>query len=788
MHILPPSLLISIRTLWKNKTFSILNIAGLAIGITCAALIFLWVENEYSYNTMFPKKDNLYRVLEIQTYEGKPQVFIGTPLPFAEAVVKDIPGVRSAARVYMDDRYRRLFSLGEKGVNEQGKYADPSLFSMLDMPFVYGSNTFKDLHSVAISASMSRRFFGDANPVGRLLKVDNKEEYMVTGVFKDPPSNSSFKFQWVIPFKVYADAQSWSIYWGANGAETYLELEPNANVALIDKTLNGYLHAKDPGVKTQCFLFPVKDINLRFKFANGHQEGGKITYVRLFSLIAWIILAIACINFMNLSTARSEQRAREVGVRKTMGARRNKLILQFIGEALLLSYAAVAVATILLNLCLPYFNNLVHEQLSLNLLTPYHLSGLLAIGALTGVAAGSYPAFYLSSFNPVMIFKGLRMKTTGGNIFIRKGLVVAQFSASILLIICTIVIYQQVRYVNRMDLGYEKSNLLYLQLHEQASLHPEALRQELLKTGVVQNAATSDFPITAIWSNSDGYKWQGMDPTQNVLITAEGVSPSYLSTMHVRLKAGRDFYPAPGVDSANVLINESLAARMGKAGQVGAQIDDNRKVVTVVGIIKDFVYNDFYQSWGPLMIYCPPSPPSDILNVSLKSGQNLQDALPKVARVIKTFSPAYPFEYTFLDEEVAKQFKTEELTGKLAAVFSLLAIFISCLGLFGLAAYTAERRTKEIGIRKVLGASVTGLVGLLSGEFLQLVVISCLVAFPLAWWAMHRWLADFAYRTDIHWWVFCLTGAGALAVALGTISFQAMRTALASPVDSLRSE
>ena len=794
---IPPSLTIAIRTLWKNKIFAVLNIAGLAIGITCAALIFLWVENEYSYNRMFPKRDNLYRILEIQTYESKPQVFQAAPIPLAEAIKREIPGIRNTARTLLTNQFRLLFSLGGKGINEQGKYADSSLFSMLDLPFVYGNRgtAFTDVHSVVISASMSRRFFGDVNPLGRTLKVENQQEYTVTGVFKDLPSNTSFFFQWLIPYKVYADAQPWAPYWGANGADTYVELDPEADVAAVNRRLKGYLGVKQPGLTTQCFLFPMRDWNLRAKFTDGKPDGGKIAYVRLFSLIAWIILLIACINFMNLSTARSEQRAREIGVRKTMGARRGKLILQFIGEAMLLSYAAVAVSVVLLNATLPYFNELVHEQLSLDLLSPLHLGVLLGIGALTGFVAGSYPAFYLSSFNPVTVFKGLRLKTSVGSLFIRKGLVVTQFSVSILLIVCTVVIYQQIRYVNRMDLGYEKDNLIYLELKGEASKHTEALRSALLKTGVVENAATSAFPVTAIWSNTDDYKWQGKNPSLDVLISQQTVSPAYLATMHIRLKEGRDFYPNPGADSNNVLINESMAAQMGKEGRVGALLTNgdgraanDSRPMRVVGIIRDFVYNDFYRSWGPLVVYCDPASATSILNISLKRGAGLEGALTKVGGVMKQFSPAYPFEYTFLDEEVAGQFKTETLTGKLAAVFSLLAILISCLGLFGLAAYTAERRTKEIGIRKVLGASVTGLTGLLSRDFLRLVCFSCLLAFPLAWWAMQRWLSNFSYRTALHWWVFLLVGAGALVIALATVSFQAIRVALASPVDSLRSE
>jgi ABC-type antimicrobial peptide transport system permease subunit len=387
----------------------------------------------------------------------------------------------------------------------------------------------------------------------------------------------------------------------------------------------------------------------------------------------------------------------------------------------------------------------------------------------------------------VTVFKGLRGKA--GSLFVRKGLVVVQFSVSLVLIISTVVIYQQIRFVNNMDLGYARDNLIYMDLKGEAAKHTDALRTALINTGVVQNAATSAFPITAIWSNTDNYHWEGKDPSLDLLISDQRVSPAYLATMNVHLKEGRDFYPGPGVDSGNVLINEALAAKMGSQGHVGALIrDESGRTVTVVGIIKDFVYNNFYRSWGPLVIYCDPAGSNGVLNIALKRGVDMEAALAKVGQVMKRFEPAYPFEYTFLSEDVSRQFKTEDLTGRLAAVFSLLAIGISCLGLFGLAAFTAERRTKEIGIRKVLGASVPGLAGLLSVEFLRLVFLACLVAFPLAAWLMTRWLSDFEHQAGLHWWVFALSGLGAVLIALGTISYQAVRAALASPVHSLKAE
>jgi putative ABC transport system permease protein len=778
----------TIRSLLKKRTFSFLNISGLAIGISCASLIFLWVEDELNFNHNFSKRDNLYQIYENQTYEGKISTFHATPGPMAKVLKNEITGIKNAAR--LSGTGNQLFALGDKSINEPGDYADSAIFSMLDIPFLYGhsADAFKQLHSLVINETMSKKFFGELNPVGKTLRMNNEQDFVITAVFKDLPKNSTFQFQWLAPMENVEHKQPWMQVWDANWAHTYVELQPSANIALVNKKLSDFIDTKHKGNNTVCFLFAMNDWNLHDSFSNGKQDGGRIQYVKLFSLIAWIILLIACINFMNLSTARSEQRAKEVGVRKVMGAGKDKLITQFIVEALCMSFIAVIMAIGLIYLALPSFNTLMEKELRVFISDPLHITYLIAIGMITGLIAGSYPAFYLSSFNPIAVFKGIKIKSGMGSGFIRQSLVVIQFSISIILIIATVIIYQQVQHVKNRELGYNKNNLVYVELQGKLDEHFTSVYHDLKQTGVVKNASLSDYPVLQIWNNTDNYSWQGKDPSKNPLITWENVDAQFISTMNMKLTAGRDFYAASAQDTNNVIINEAFARQMGKEGRVGGIISDGgKKNYQIVGIIKDFLYNTMYQPGAPLLLYNHPLG-THYISIRIKPGADLPDALARIEKVLKTNSPEYPVQFKFVDDDFDQLFKTETLTGKLAGVFATLAIFISCLGLFGLAAYTAERRIKEIGIRRVLGASTSGLVGLLSKDFLQLVGFSCLIAFPAAWWASNNWLQSYAYRTTITWWVFAMAGGSAMVVALITVSFQAIKAAMANPVTSLRAE
>jgi ABC-type antimicrobial peptide transport system permease subunit len=522
---------------------------------------------------------------------------------------------------------------------------------------------------------------------------------------------------------------------------------------------------------------------------DGKEVPGRIKYVNLFSLIAWIILLIACINFMNLATARSEQRAREVGVRKVLGAAKGKLIAQFIGEALFMAFLSTLIAVIIIYLSLPAFNTLVEKQLTLDIFNPLHFGGLLLITLLCGLIAGSYPAFYLSSFNPVTVLKGLKLGSGGSAGFVRKALVVLQFAISVTLIISTIIIYQQIQHVKNRDLGYNRQGLIITGLSGNMKENFGVIKNDLIRTGVIQNASLSNNQVLQLGSNTGDFDWPDKDPNKQVLITVEGVSPEYISTMSMHLKAGRDFYTDIKSDSNNIIINESLAKLLGKKDAVGSIVtrDGGKEKYTIIGVINDFVYNSMYAPAAPLILYSDTSN-VNVLTVRLKQNADIKTAVAKAETVVKADNPGYPIEFNFIDEQFNQLFKTETLIGKLAGVFAVLAIIISCLGLFGLSAYTAEKRTKEIGIRKVLGASTSGLASLLSKDFIKLVLISCLIAFPLAGWMMYDWLQDFEYHIQINWWIFLVAGLLASFIALFTVSFQAIRAAVANPAKSLRTE
>jgi len=775
------------RNLWKNKGYSFLNIGGLAVGIACAGLILLWVEDELTFNHYFSNRDNLYKIKDRQTYDGTTFTFDATPGPLAQGMKSEIPGIKNTARSTWGDNL--LFTLNDKVIYEQGNYVDAPFLTMFQLQFIKGNakDAFAQLHSLVISETMAEKFFGTTDVIGKSLKVDNKQDYIVSGVFKDLPENVSFRFHWLASFKIFEDQNTWLQQWGSNGVITFVETQPNANMKTINNKLYNYVEGKQKGATAKMSIYPMSRWRMYDSFENGKEVPGRIKYVNLFSLIAWIILIIACINFMNLSTARSEQRAREVGVRKVMGASKGKLIGQFIGESLFLSFISAFLAVVLIYLSLSAFNGIVEKQLAVNIFEPTHIAALILIAVFCGLIAGSYPAFYLSSFNPVNILKGIKLKNGGSAVYIRKGLVVLQFSISVILIISTVIIYQQILHVKSRDLGYKKQDLVYTGLQGKMKSHFNAIKNDLQATGFVQNACQSNSRILQLGSNTADFQWEGKDPNKQVLITIEGVSPEYVSTIGMKLKAGRDFYSDMKADSNNIIINEAMAKVMNKKDIVGRILNWNGSNITIVGVVNDFIYNDMYSTPAPLIMYADTSN-ANVMSLRFKPGTNLTAALPAIEKVIKTYNPGYPFEYNFVDAEFDKIFKTETLIGKLAGIFSILAIFISCLGLFGLAAYTAERRTKEIGVRKVLGASTQNLAALLSKDFLLLVFISCLIAFPLAWWAMKNWLQTYTYRVEIHWTVFVLSGVLALMIAVLTVSFQAIKAAVANPVKSLRTE
>jgi len=774
------------RNLWKNKTYSFLNIFGLAVGIACAGLIFLWVEDELNFDAVNLRKKYLYQVYQNQTSQGKILTINATPGPLAKGLKDEIPGIVNTCRTTWQQT--ASFTLGEKNIQGNGLYADAMIFSMFTLNFLEGKpdHAFDQLNSIVLTEQMAKRIFGDnKNIVSKTVSINNSE-YIVTGIIKDLPENSTLQFDWLSPFQIHYNNNQWLQYWGANGIQTFVELDPQSDVTVLNQKLKDYIHSKDPKVLSVPFLFAMKDWRLRSDFENGKVSGGRIQYVKLFSIIAWVILIIACVNFMNLATARSDKRAKEIGVRKVLGAGRNRLISQFLGEALLLSFLSVLLALTFIYLLLPSFDALVQKHLDMDLNNPVHAMAIISICLACGLIAGSYPSLYLSSFNATSVLKGFKRKVDSA-VFTRKTLVVVQFSISIILIISTLVIYQQIRHIKNRPLGYDRNNLIEIGLTDAIKKNFTAIRQDLLATGNIENAGQSMLPILYMGSTTPDFSWQGKNPNDQILLTQDWINPEYIPTTGMHIIKGRNFYPLSKQDSASVIVNKTLADIIDRENAIGKIITRGKRRYTIVGVTSDVIYKDMYGNGSPMIFLTYPEN-YNYLSVRIKNNTDTKAALAKMNSVIKKYDPDHSSDYQFVDENFNWMFQTEMLTGKLSTIFAMLAIIISCLGLFGLASYTAQQRTKEIGIRKVLGASVTSITSLLSKNFLQLIAISAIVAFPIAWWSMNKWLQGYAYRTHISWWIFVLAGVLAVVIALITISFQSIKAAIGNPVKSLRTE
>jgi predicted permease len=784
------------RNLFQNKTYSFLNVFGLTIGFVCAALIFLWVEDEVNFDKFNAKKDVLFYVQENMKYDTYVFTHGSTPGLLGPAIQEEIPGIANTCRTN-EGRTSLLFSINDNPVYASGKYVEPSIFDMFTLPFIQGNaiNAFKELHSIVLTEKTAKKFFGnETNIVGQTIKVDNEQDYIITGILKDIPENSSLKFEWLMPFKIYYDQNPWLENWRNNGISTYVELKPETEVTSVDKLLIDFIHLREPTSLARPFLWSMNDWRLYNDFENGLPTGGgRIEYVQLFTLIAWIILIIACINFMNLATARSEKRSREVGVRKVLGARKIGLIAQFTSEALLLSFLASLLAILIIILVLPFFNLLVEKQLGLVDNLSGHLGTLLLLTLLCGIIAGSYPSLYLSSFKPVTVLKGLTSKD-GGTKLVRKGLVIVQFSASIILIIGTIIIYQQIQHVKNRPLGMDKSNIITTNVVGDIAKNYASIKNSLFDTGLIEHVALSDYNMLYGGNNTSSLTWDSKSPDANILVSTRHVSPDFMKTSGIKVLGGRDFQPNDTIESLsqNIIITRSFEKLMGDESAVGKIIrwknhpEGGSNVV--VGVVNDYVYGNMYGKPDPVLFFPVPPTYTRTMYIRTKEQSETKEALAKIGAILKKANPAYPFDYRFVDEQFNQMFRSEMLVSKLSRLFAILAILISCLGLFGLAAHDAERRTKEIGIRKVLGASVSVITVLMTKEFVRLVILSCVVAFPLGWWVMDKWLLQYEYRIGLNWQVFVLVGLMAIVIAIITVSFQSIKAAMSNPVNSLRTE
>lgn len=780
---------LTFRNLWNTKGYSFLNIFGLAVGIAAAALIFLWVEDEVD-DAAFPNKENVYIVKSKQFFDNFTSVFSSTQGPLGPAIAEEIPGIEKAVR--MDWGTKSLFSIGDKKMYREGKHVDPGFIELFSVEFLYGdpNTALNELNSIVLSESSAQNLFGNLNVVGQTIRIDSKEDFIVSGVVKDLPKNHSYKFDWLLPFKKFERDNKWLETWGNNGIITLVQTASNVDVAGINLQMKHFVKEKAnwDTYTSENFIYPLTRVKMYNWFdKQGNEIDGRIKYVRLFSLIAWVVLLIACINFMNLSTARSEKRAKEVSMRKVMGASQRSLVRFFLGESFVYAFLAMLLAIFIVWVALEPFNNMVNKDLKMQLLSPLHLGFLILITFVCGLFSGSYPAFYLSSLKPLTALKGAKRKR-GSAGMIRQGLVVLQYTAAIVLMISTVIIYKQIQHAKNRDIGFEKSQVITTLLKGDMHKHLEVLKEQLLTTGGVDKVGLSDTNILSIGSNSSGFDWKGKDPNSNVLVSMSTIDADFIPSLGIQMLDGRNFHSNLKSESLSIIINETLAKQIQEDGLVtGENILWNGEQHSIVGVIKDFVYNDVYSNTEPLVMF-PFEEDYGFLYIKTKASADLIELLPKIENIIKSQASEYPFEYKFLDESFDRYFQSEMLIQKLSGVFAVLCIIISCLGLFGLAAYSAEIRAKEVSIRKVLGASVSGLILMLNKEFLLLVLLSVIIASPVAWWIMNSWVANFEYHVNISFEIFIITGLLAMLIALLTISSQALRAATSNPADVLRDQ
>jgi putative ABC transport system permease protein len=784
----------SLRNLWKNRSYSALNIAGLAVGVACASLIFLWVEDEVTFDHDVPNRSHIYKVMENEFHNGVAYTSSSLPGPMVAVLPAEVTGIKNASRI-TGYQNTALIIANNKTFYEKGEYVDSAFLSIIDPPLLRGSaeTALNDLHSLVVTERMALKFFGTADVLGKTISLDKDQLFTITAVIQNPHPNSSFAADWFARYELLETKYPWLTDWGAMAALTLVELYPDADVQAINNQLTKVLRDRNPEKTNTCFLFPMNDWHLYNSFSNGSPDGnGQIRYVRLFTLIACIILLVACINFMNLATARSEQRVKEVGVRKTLGAGRSMLVSQFLSESLMLAFVSVGVSVAIVYLVIPSFNSMVGKELTLRLNDEWHIGALVIVTLTCGLLAGSYPAFYLSSFNPIYVLKGMKIKAGFGSGFIRKGLVVIQFVVSVTLMIATVIIYQQIEFTKHRDVGYTTGQTIYLEMRGAVRENFNAIRTELIRKGVAENAAMSVKPVFRFgWYDDSHFSWQGKDPNNNLSVLTEAVTPEYISTVGMSLKEGRDFHADAATDIHSVIINETFAKLISDHSAIGEEIVQGDNHMKVIGVVKDFVYGNVYSKvHSPVILTANPDASNflRILTIRLNGSSNLQGNINEIEKVMKAYNPEYPFEYYFMDAEFDKLFKTEALAQNLSGVFGALAVFISCLGLFGLASYTAQQRSKEIGIRKILGATVNRITTMISADFLRLTGFSFIVAFPIAWLIMDRWLQSYEYRTPIYWWVFAGVGLITLACTLLTVGFQTWKAALKNPTEVLRSE
>lgn len=787
-------LTIAWRNLLSNKSYSLINISGLATGMAVAMLIGLWVFDELSFNKSFSNYNRIYSVYHHLTFDSDRFTESGvSPRFIAEA--RNFPEFESLALTSYQTDY--IVSYNETRFAKTGLFVEPQFIDIFSLRMIQGTkDALKSMHSVVVSETLADMLLGE-NPVGKIIKFDNRDELVVTGVYEDFAANSEFsEVQMLMPVEYYFStserARKQRDSWEDISFQCFILLNDKAPVSEAEAKIKNLLFQNGSGdmkeIKPEGILFPMEKWHLYAEFKDGKNTGGKIQFVWMFGLVGAFVLLLACINFMNLSTARSERRSREVGIRKVMGSVRKQLMGQFLSESLMMVTISFLISIVIVVLSLPLFNEIANKKMTIPWTTPYFIFITVTFIIVTSILAGSYPALFLSSFNPVKVLKG-SFKAGRLASLPRKVMVVFQFTISITLIIGTVVVFQQIQHAKDRPVGFDREGILHLRVHtdELSRANYNSLRNDLLSTGVVEDMAKSDFPITGGMWTDGSLSWQGKDPSSQPLVAINTCSHDFPRTNGFQFIEGRDFSREYSMDSSAAIVNEMAAKLFSSESVIGKKINLQGTEREIIGVIRDQIRWTPFSKQSP-HIYLLNYAEKGYLTIRLSSNARVRTALDKIAAVIKKYDPAAHFDYKFQDDDYARLFNDEERTGKLASVFTVLAVSISCLGIFGLASFTASQRTKEIGIRKVLGATIFNVWKMLSGDFVRLVVLAILVATPVAWYFADQWLQQYEYRVEISWPVFAVTGIGALIITLLTVSYQSFKAALMNPVNSLRSE
>lgn len=785
---------IAFRQLLKNKGYSSINIGGLAVGMAVSMLIGLWMYDELMYNTYHKNYDRIARVLQNQTFNGEVETWFGQAMQLGPEL-RNTYGNNFEYIVRASFTQNEILSVGDKVLTKSGNYMESGSPDMLTLHMLKGTSAgLQELNSILLSQSTAKAFFGDTDPVGQLMKINNDLDVKVTGVYEDLPANSDFaNLEFIASWELMVKSQDLEKIagWGNSWFQTFVQIADNTQMEKVSAAIKDAKLKNDPDgakFKPEIFLFPMSRWHLYSDFKNGISTGGRIEFVWLFGIIGAFVLMLACINFMNLSTARSEKRAKEVGIRKTVGSVRSQLIIQFLSESLLITAFAFVLSILLMVLFLPFFNEMADKKMVIPWTNPIFWIAGIGFSLLTGILAGSYPALYLSSFRPVQVLKGT-FRVGRFAAIPRKALVVLQFTVSVTLIIGTLIVFRQIQFVKNRPVGYTRDGLVSIGIRtEEMRKGYEVFRNDLLGTGAVKEVAQSASTAATAGTTNSGFQWKGKDPAMQDELYTVAITHEYGKAVDWQIAGGRDFSKTFATDSAGFILNETAVKYMGLDNPIGESIKAFGRTYTVIGVVKDIVMQSIYEPVKPMVFYIDVFKRVNFITVKLNPQVSASEALSKIETVYKKHYPSAPFEYTFVDEEFTAKYASEERVGKLSSIFAILAIFISCLGLFGLASFMAERRFKEIGVRKVLGASIFNLWALLSKDFVGLVMLSLLIASPLAYYFMDSWLEKYEYRTPISLWIFIIAGLAAFVVTLLTVSFQAIKAALVNPIKSLRDE